>query len=115
MTSATPSGGDAACDADLPGSGDSRLEARIKLAQLDTLYEQLPRGLVANIINGGLLAWILSGDVGTSVTTAWFGCMVLVNGVRWTILRRYRKMAPEAVDYALWRNLFAAGTIATAL
>ena len=90
-------------------------DLRIKHAQLQMLYEQLPQGLAATVINSAVLAWVLSSVTKGSVAAAWFGCMIVISGARMAMLLAYRRRPnDQELDYDDWRTRFAVGAVATA-
>ena len=90
-------------------------DMRIKQAQLQMLYEQLPQGLIATVINSAVVAWVLSSVTNGSLVAGWFGCMLVISGARAAVLLAYRRRpSDQQLDYDDWRTRFAVGAVATA-
>jgi two-component system, sensor histidine kinase and response regulator len=90
-------------------------DMRIKQAQLQMLYDQLPQGIAATVINSAVLAWVLSSVTKGSVAAAWFGCMLVISGARTAMVLAYRRRpSDQQLDYDDWRTRFAVGAVATA-
>ncbi len=115
MTSQLQSGSPAVALADhQPGAGDL-LSLKVKLTQLKGLFEQLPVGLVVTLLNGALLAWILSSVLGTALTAGWYSALVAICVLRAISCLYFAKVAEADLGYSFWRRIFAAGALSTAI
>jgi signal transduction histidine kinase/DNA-binding response OmpR family regulator/HPt (histidine-containing phosphotransfer) domain-containing protein len=90
------------------------IDGKVKLTQLNILYNQLPQGLVATALNAGLLVYILSSSVRSPTPQIWLGVMLLLCTLRFGLLTAYRSFGEASGDYPTWRTYFALGAIATA-
>ena len=97
-----------------PGAENTALELAIKTTQLRSLFTQLPMGLVATVLNTSLLAWVLSGPIGTRTVTIWLFAALLVCSLRFASFKLYLRQPEDTLDYERWRNIFAGGAFATA-
>ena len=90
------------------------IDSKVRLEQLAMLYTQLPLGLIVNVLNAALLAYILSDVVAAPLPALWFFAVVALSTVRAGSYWAYSKTSPSEYDYAFWRNLFAGGAFASA-
>ena len=96
-----------------PGETIYLIEKKVKLTQLKMLYEHLPQGLAATVLNASLLAYILAGMVPARTAYIWLASIVIVCGMRLAATLAFRRVCDDTEDYAGWRNIFAAGAFLT--
>ena len=105
-------------DARMDDSDEATAKASIALKvqriQLGLLYDQLPQGLVATLVNAALMSWILSSVEAHIKTSIWFGLIVLACAARFGLYKSFQNVDREQIDVRLWRNRFIAGALCTA-
>ncbi|MGL4396412.1 MAG: response regulator [Hyphomicrobium sp.] len=95
----------------------SHLLPEIRRTQVAMLYEQLPLGLAATLVNALLLSIILSEVVPTTLTSGWLSLIVIVSAGRMVLLKRFRSASATATsaEFELWHTRFFLGAAASAL
>ena len=87
----------------------------IEAQQVRLLYTQAPIGLVASVLNAGIVAFVLWNAVAHPVLIGWFTLIVVVTLSRFMLVRMYRRAAPTADCIHLWRTRFIAGVAAASV
>ncbi len=90
------------------------IEKKVQSTRLKLLFDQLPQGLVATLINASLLTYIICDVDNTNAPLVWLASMVAMCIIRACMFARFRSASVKGADYATWTKLFAAGAIATA-
>ena len=91
-------------------------DPRILVPQIEQSFRQLPISLIANLVNGFILAVVLRGAVSDVVLVGWLLLLVAVTAVRFLTLRAFRSAARHAyVDHAAWTRRFVLGACAAGI
>ncbi len=85
----------------------------IRSQKLGLLYQNLPLTLLATILNGGILAFLLSDVIAVEVAAGWFAVNLAVSLLRY-ISYYFYKVRKTGQDER-WYRIFVAGVVATAL
>ena len=89
-------------------------ETQMREVRVGVLYDQLPQGLAATLINAFVLAIIQAPIAGETQTWLWFSAMVAVCAARYCLLVVRRGCEQRDRNPALWANWFFAGVLTTA-
>jgi diguanylate cyclase (GGDEF) domain len=87
----------------------------VRDALLATAYASLPVVLLANLINGTLVAIIFAHHVPRPVLLAWYALIVVMSVIRFSLWHRYRRL-PSPLDAGAarrWRRIAVAGSAAS--
>ncbi|MGE0053855.1 MAG: response regulator [Hyphomicrobium sp.] len=98
----------------IPDRNASAVDSAVARATLTLLYQQLPQGLLATIINSSLLVYVLADVVEVATLTAWMSLMFGVTAVRYALVLGFRSEATEQMDTNKWRAYFFNSAAATA-
>jgi PAS domain S-box-containing protein len=81
--------------------------------QVAHLYALAPVGIIASLINGPLLAFILRKVIATDLLLGWLGCLIVVNALWCVLVAKYRRRPPTATDLSTWWIWFLGGNAAS--
>lgn len=84
----------------------STLSRRSRSEQIDTLYRQAPGNFLATLVAAAVAVAVLHGHVLSWRLWSWFGAMVLLTGLRFHLLYRYRSARPEGEHIERWAHLY---------
>jgi signal transduction histidine kinase/ActR/RegA family two-component response regulator len=105
----------------VPG-GDDRspevppdIEDRLRLRQIDVLYDQTPVALVASIAAALILVGFFWAITPGPVLFLWFALLLLVTAFRGALVYRYRCSEDKQERANYWLNWFIAGSLTSAL
>ncbi len=91
------------------------MDLKVSRTQLSILFDQLPQGLIATVVNSSLMAWVLLAVQPQAKIMAWTLAVYVMCAVRFATLRAFRRENSDAFDVQKWRRLFLLGSTATAL
>jgi hypothetical protein len=95
---------------------DTSLFARARAEQVATLYTQWGRTTMSMVLGGLILVVVMWRVAPHAQLAAWFGAILLNQGWRYALARRYRAMSPVAEARGRWGHAWALGsTLAGAL
>ena len=83
--------------------------------QVAHLYALAPVGIVASLINGPLLAFILRKVIASEVLVGWLTCLLIVNALWCVLVARYRRQAVDPADTNKWLMWFVGGNAVSGL
>lgn len=83
--------------------------------QIRLLYDQLPLGLAASILNSILLVAVEWTSVPRVLLLSWLGAVALITAARTALWWRYRSLSPPARDADRWGAWCVAGTTLSGL
>jgi signal transduction histidine kinase len=89
--------------------------AEVVQEQIRLAYANLPVSQVVALLNGLVLALVLSFAVGTTRALGWLVALAIVTVARMLVAARYRKASPPIQAAASWRMLLLAGAAASGL
>lgn len=89
--------------------------AEVIQEQIRLAYANLPVSQVVALLNGLVLAFVLSFAVGTARAAGWLAGLVAVTVARMVIAMLYRKASPTAKAAPSWRVFLLAGAAASGL
>ncbi len=90
-------------------------ENRVRAQMVERLYTQAPEGIIATVVNAGLLALVLRGAVAASSVWAWLGAVVALSALRAAMVVGYRAKGPGEGEVSFWERIFLAGIFASGL
>jgi len=70
------------------------------------VYNQMPMGLVATVVNASALAFILREVIPLRVLISWIAAMTLLSLLRYILLLKYRRSSVEADEAHRWATWF---------
>jgi signal transduction histidine kinase len=70
------------------------------------VYNQMPMGLVATVVNAFVLAFILRDVIPLRVLISWVAAMMLLSLLRYILLLKYRRSSVEADEAQRWARWF---------
>ncbi len=87
-----------------------------KISQIETkaLFDQLPQGLAATLINAAALAFVQSAVIPARTAALWFAAITLVSVARFGLFMAFRRYGQDAEDTDKWSRAFLAGVISSA-
>ena len=94
---------------------DPATKGRLRVKQVEVLYDQAPVALSASLAAALVLVVVLWPVSPPSVLIAWLGALVLISSARVWLILRYRKATPEQRMQRPWRWWMIAGSAATGL
>ena len=102
---------------DLSAEPSQRRDASAEVVQeqIRLAYANLPVSQVVALLNGLVLAIVLSFAVGTTRASGWLAGLVFVTVTRMVVAARYRQAAPAAKTAPSWRMFLLAGAAASGL
>ncbi len=83
--------------------------------QIHHLYALAPVGIIASLINGSILVFILRNFIAGEVLAGWFTCLFVVNAVWCVLVRSYRRQAPAPSETHRWAMWFLGGNAASGI
>ncbi|MCA9500936.1 MAG: response regulator [Nitrospira sp.] len=83
--------------------------------QVAHLYALAPVGIVASLINGPLLAFILRNIIAGEVLIGWLTGLLVVNALWCVLAACYRRQAPAPADTHKWLIWFVGGNAASGI
>lgn len=99
----------------LRSASDSALEAETRVQQVALLYRSAPLPILANGINGSLLAYInFTLGIAAKLALFWAISLIAVAIVRYSLVRAYRRAAPGPATSDLWLQRFYLTTLLSA-
>ena len=81
---------------------------------VDLLYRQTVPGLIATVVNGGLLVLVLWSEIGQIQLLGWYSFIIVASGARYLLVRRYQKGRQRHATRT-WQNRFLIGVIAAGI
>ncbi len=87
----------------------SREHPQLYAEQVRLLYSNALMGLIATLINSGVLVFILRNVVPHRVLSTWLLCILLVTIARFVQFTRFRRVPPDSSDVGLWGTWFIVG------
>ena len=93
----------------LPGQSSTLLFGQ----QIHQLFSLAPYGILAALINGGILGGLFWTIVPQNFVASWILGLLLVNGLWALLLYRYRQDPPHIQNLKEWANWFMAGNFAS--
>jgi len=91
--------------------GANRHLQQLHAEQIRLLFEQLPSALIATTIVGGLVAYVLWGDVPRLWLATWLLGLAVTTLARVWLLRAYFRAKPPASEVGHWGRRFLAGVV----
>jgi signal transduction histidine kinase/CheY-like chemotaxis protein len=85
--------------------------ADIQGEQIRTLYRQTETVLLANCVNALIVSALLWTSTSHALLVGWLAAMGVVSLARLILARRYRRVAPSAVDARAWGSRSVAGSV----
>ena len=93
-----------------PGrNSTSKEHPQLYAEQVRLLYSNALIGLIATLINSGVLVFILRNVVSHRVLSTWLGCILLVSIARFVQFMRFRRVSPDSSDVGRWGTWFIVG------
>jgi len=89
-----------------PADARSSLSLRSRAEQIDTLYRQAPGNFLVTLMASAVAAAVLHGHVPALHVWGWFGAVVLLTGVRFHLLHRYRVERLQAERIERWAHVY---------
>jgi len=89
-----------------PADARSSLSLRSRVEQIDTLYRQAPGNFLVTLVASAVAAAVLHGHVQPLHLWGWFGTVVLLTGVRFHLLHRYRTARPHGQEIDRWAHYY---------
>jgi PAS domain S-box-containing protein len=81
--------------------------------QVDHLYALAPVGIVASLINGPILAFVLRNVVSRDMLIGWLTCLVAVNALWCVLVASYHRQSPAPAEIDRWAMWFVCGNAAS--
>ena len=81
--------------------------------QVHQLFSLAPYGILASLINSGILVALLWSVVPQEPIAWWFMCVLVVNGLWGLFLYRYHQCAKHEASLDRWANWFLLGNAAS--
>jgi len=100
-------------EADLPGNHE--LKERIRLEQVALLYRNAMIGFVVSVIVGGVMVFALRAQVPIVNLLLWYGLLLLVTALRYSLTQRYQDSMPDRRQSRDWEVMFLLGTAGAGL
>lgn len=82
------------------------LSLRGRTEQIDTLYRQGPGNYLVTMVAAAVAVAVLHGHVDAAKMWGWFGAIVLLTGIRFHLLHRYRSEPRDGHDALRWANAY---------
>jgi signal transduction histidine kinase len=103
--------------ADLPAAEPSRSDssAQVLQEQVRIAYANLPVSQAVTLLNGVVLALVLSFVVDVVHAVTWLAVLALITLARTASALRYAKLAPPEQAHSAWRSYLLAGAAASGL
>ncbi|MFZ2198123.1 MAG: ATP-binding protein [Thermodesulfovibrionales bacterium] len=93
-----------------PGKNSpSQEHPQLYAEQVRLLYSNALIGLIATLINSGVLVFILRNVVPHRVMITWLVCILLVSIARFVQFRMFLRVSPDSSDIGRWGKWFIAG------
>ncbi len=93
-----------------PGRNSTSQEhPQLYAEQVRLLYSNALIGLIATLINSGVLVFILRNVVQHRVLSTWLLCILLVSMARFVQFMRFRRVPQDSSDVGRWGTWFIAG------
>src|SRR5215216_2925929 len=89
--------------------------AIIHAEQMRLLYANAPAGLVATVVNVGLLALIQWPVIAPPRIVSWLTAMLALTVLRTVVVWRFRRCSPAPPAMRRWGTLFGLGTLGAGL
>jgi signal transduction histidine kinase len=86
--------------------GTSRETKSLYAELVAQVYNQMPMGLVATVVNAFVLAFILRDVIPLRVLISWVAAMMLLSLLRYILLLKYRRSSVEADEAHRWARWF---------
>lgn len=83
----------------------------IRTEQVKQLYEALPLGLVASVVNAVIIVAMLGGQVPAHQLIGWSLACAAMLWSRYAVLRAYRRQLPYPPTAAAWQTRFYVGVV----
>ena len=100
-------------------TGDRRAAASrahaVAAAQVEQAFHQLPVSLLAGLVNGLLLTYILWDVMGHSILNVWLTALLAVTAVRYAMLLAYRRASSPEKTEQRWRRYAVVGACAAGI
>lgn len=77
--------------------------------QVGLLYKNAPLAYAVTLVNGAILAFVLSEHVATPVLMTWYGALVSVTAIRAVFVRQYARVRPSPDAARWWNSVYVAG------
>ena len=77
--------------------------------QVKLLFHNAPVAYATTLVNGAILVYVLRADISASVLLAWYGCLLVVTGIRVIAAWRYGRIKPSHRDVQRWNTVYVAG------
>ena len=74
-----------------PGATESRRDPALLAAQIDTFFTNSAAGILASVVVGGILVWVLWRGPDHAALIAWYGAMLVLQAVRWGLRGHWRR------------------------
>ncbi|MBU1235597.1 MAG: diguanylate cyclase [Gammaproteobacteria bacterium] len=88
------------------------IEPLIRSHQVALLYRNAPVPVIANAINASLLAYInFTLGIPASLAVSWAAALIAIAGIRFVLVRAYRRAAPDPEATELWLRRFFLSTL----
>jgi PAS domain S-box-containing protein len=81
--------------------------------QIAHLYALAPVGILASLINGPILAFILRNVIPGEVLVGWLTCLLVVNALWCVLVLTYRRQTPAPADTYNWLRWFVGSNAAS--
>ena len=91
------------------------MDVKVRRTQISILFNQLPQGLIATLVNSSLMAWILLAVVPQSTVMAWTAVVFSLCALRFVTLKKFRAEDAKTFDAQKWHRIFLLGATATAI
>ena len=83
--------------------------------QIAQLYSLAPVGIIASLVTGPILVFVLWNVTHQQRLISWLGCIILINVIWCILVYQYRKMSPLAHETPRWGTWFIVGNAASGL
>ncbi len=83
----------------------------ILATQVGQVYRYQPIGFIANMVNSAILVFIQWKAVSHRVLLIWFGAMIVVTGLRYLFILRYKHADVAPAQSPRWEALFIGGVL----
>ncbi len=83
--------------------------------QIQVLFRNTPTTLTTNVLLATAVAWSLRDVADTDTLWIWWGCLMLIILVRWTLVLTYQRQEVQRAATTLWHQLLTAATLLSGL